>query len=103
MLKALAFASLSGLILEATGLLRPEKAEPANCIGIYCLDAADVQEYVQHNIHNFPLDIILEAANAEAALNTLYMPVPSPGNEELAPVLNELFQQIDPQEYESLF
>ncbi len=101
--RVLAFASLAGLIFAGGNLLRPKKAEPTNCAGISCLNAAEVQEYIQYNIHNFPLDVILEAANAEAALNTLFIPVPSPGNEALEPVFNELFQQMDAQEYESLF
>lgn len=103
MRKALAFASVVLLIFAGRYLLRPEKATSADCAEIKCLTPSEVQDYVQHNIHHFPLDIILEAASAEAALNTLLIPVPSAGKEELVPVLNELFQHLDPQEYESLF
>ena len=100
---ALAFASLALLIFAGVYLLRSEKIAPAACAEIHCLNPTEVQDYVQHNIHYFPLDIILEAGGAEAALNGLFLPVPSSGNEDLSPLFNEVFQQLNPQEYESLF
>lgn len=95
------------LILLATAgvwFLLDRYEDPLPCAQFECLRAAEVDEYVQGNLYDFPLELILDIKDAEKALQNLTLPLPVDSNgEDLNPMLIDALQHLDAQEIESLF
>lgn len=93
-------------LLVATGIkafLSPDNSLNT-CADINCLKSAEVEEYVQGNLHEFTLDLILETEGTVGTLQGLALPVPIHTKEDnIDPILLDALQHLNNQEIESLF
>lgn len=100
----LAAASLALLAVAGAWFFIARDRPSLPCTQFDCLQAAEVQEYVQVNLYDFPLDLILDLNDAESALQGLTLPLPVDSNgEELSPILMDVLRDLDPDEIESIF
>ena len=100
----LAAAALILLATASTWFFLARYKDPMPCAQLDCLQASEVQEYVQGNLYDFPLELILDIKDAEKALQKLTLTLPLDSTaEDLSPILIDALQQLDAQEIESLF
>jgi len=101
----LAAASLTLLVSATAWIFFARINQQPPCAGINCLQAKEVEEYVKLNLHEFPLELILDTEGAEAALQEweLAVPILPAESKEWDPILLDALQQLNNQEIEALF